>query len=107
MIYLTEQNSIESIQWFDRSVSKKAVKCGLHGRYKWNNLPEVFNDFNHNSAPGTAGTIKIIDAAELYHRAGNQTKNKYRDVLFININSNIHWQENDPDFVKLRNLQKP
>ena len=99
MIYLNDQASVESIHWFDLNTSKKAIKEGLYGRYPSDKLPKSIDESKQNSSPGNLGTIKIINTADLLHRAGNLKKNKKRDVFFIILQSDLNWPVKDLEFL--------
>ena len=105
MFYLNDQAEIESIHWFDLKTSTEAFKRELYGRYPQNKLPDFLDKSNHNSSPGDFGTIKIINTADLLHRAGHLEKNKKRDVFFIILDSNLDWPGN-PKIIKPPNEKK-
>jgi len=98
MIYLTKQGEAESIQLFDLKTSKFALKNKLYGRYPQNKLPDLIKNKKYYSSPGLEGTVKIINTADLLHRAGHLPKGKIRDVFFIIMQSKLKWKDN-PEFL--------
>ena len=99
MIYLTEQDEQESIHLFDLETSKYAMDNQLYGRYPENELPYVIKNKKIYTSPGDVGTIKIINTANLLHRAGHLPKGKVRDVFFVILKSKYDWKEK-PKFLR-------
>jgi len=93
MIYLTAQEDQESIHLFDLETSKYAMDNQLYGRYPENELPHEIKNKKVYSSPGDVGTIKIINTADLLHRAGHLPKGKVRDVFFVILQSKYDWKE--------------
>ena len=98
MVYLNDQEEKESIHLFKLNTSKNAMKNELYGRYSEENLPELIKNEKYLSSPGPKGTIKIINTADLLHRAGHLKKGKTRDVFFIIMQSKYKWNDN-PKFL--------
>ena len=98
MIYLTDQEDRESIHLFDLKTSKKAFENELYGRYSEKKLPELIKNEKFISSPGSKGTIKIINTADLLHRAGHLSQGKVRDVFFVILQSKENWKVK-PEFL--------
>ena len=56
-----------------------------------NELPDFLAKSKYHTSPGKFGTIKVINTAEMLHRAGLVDKNKIRDVIFIILGSDLDW----------------
>ncbi len=98
MIYLTDQQEKESIHLFNLETSKKAFANELYGRYSEKKLPELIKNEKFIPSPGAKGTIKIINTADLLHRAGHLETGKVRDVFFVILQSKENWKEK-PEFL--------
>ena len=94
MIYLTEQDEQESIHLFDLETSNYAMDNQLYGRYPKNELPDEIKNKKVYASPGDVGTIKIINTADLLHRAGHLPKGKVRDVFLLFSNQNMIGKKN-------------
>lgn len=97
MIYLNDQSSDECLQYFDKEISRKAIKEKVYNRIKNDDLPPFLKNISKN-AKGKKGKVLIVNTADLLHRAGDPILNKSRKTFFIQIKSNKEWE--DEGFLK-------
>lgn len=94
MIYLNNQDELESLHWFKKEDSLTAIKNKNFGRYSPDNLPKYLDNL-HKTSPGPLGTIKLVNTADILHRAGMPLPGKFRDVVFVILQSkNAVWEDN-------------
>lgn len=94
MIYLNDQGNAESLHWFKKADSLMAIKNKDYGRYSPENLPKYLNNL-HKTSPGPLGTMNLVNTADILHRAGMPLPGKFRDVVFVILQSkNTEWEDN-------------
>jgi len=93
MIYLNDQDDAESLHWFKKEDSLMAIKNKDYGRYSPENLPKYLNNL-YNTSPGPLGTMNLVNTADILHRAGMPLPGKFRDVVFVILQSkNAVWED--------------
>ena len=98
MIYLTDQGKEESLHWFDFKNSQQALKNKDFGRYSDKKLPKYLKN-KFKTSEGAAGTIGLINTADILHKAGMPTEKKTREVIFVILKSKeLEW-EDDLNFI--------